>query len=118
MRWREPIALAVPSFVSVGGCCGAAAPFVVEASPLVADEPLLGSEGGMGARSCDAWTCTGNQPPGACVIFADSRPKRRGMEGPVRSTSRMPTEWPARERERASWVVMEDLPTPPLPERT
>jgi hypothetical protein len=30
----------------------------------------------------------------------------------------MPTEWPARERERASWVVMEDLPTPPLPERT
>ena len=32
--------------------------------------------------------------------------------------SRIPTEWPARERERASWVVIEDLPTPPLPERT
>ena len=40
------------------------------------------------------------------------------MEGPVRSMSRMPTEWPARERERAVWVVMEDLPTPPLPEST
>ena len=40
------------------------------------------------------------------------------MEGPVRSMSRIPTEWPVRERERASWVVMEDLPTPPLPERT
>ena len=40
------------------------------------------------------------------------------MEGPVRSTSRMPTDLPARDRERGSWVVMEDLPTPPLPERT
>ena len=39
------------------------------------------------------------------------------MEGPVRSMSRMPTEWPARERESASCVVMEDFPTPPLPER-
>ena len=39
------------------------------------------------------------------------------MEGPVRSMSRMPTEWPARERDRASWAVMEDFPTPPLPER-
>ena len=39
------------------------------------------------------------------------------MEGPVRSISRMPTEWPSRDRERASWVVTEDLPTPPLPER-
>jgi hypothetical protein len=40
------------------------------------------------------------------------------MEGPVRSTSRMPTECPARDSESASWVVTEDLPTPPLPERT
>jgi len=54
MRWREPIAVAVPSFVSVGGGCEAVAPFVLEASPLLADKPLLGSEGGMGARSCDA----------------------------------------------------------------
>ncbi len=40
------------------------------------------------------------------------------MEGPVRSMSRIPTDSPARERESASWVVIEDLPTPPLPERT
>lgn len=40
------------------------------------------------------------------------------MEGPVRSMSRMPTDFPARESESASWVVIEDLPTPPLPERT
>ena len=40
------------------------------------------------------------------------------MEGPVRSTSRMPTDLLARERERASWVVIEDLPTPPLPDST
>lgn len=45
-------------------------------------------------------------------------PKRRGIEGPVRSISSIPTEWPARERDRASWVVTEDFPTPPLPERT
>lgn len=64
------------------------------------------------------WTATGNQPPGACVTFADSMPKRRGMDGPVRSMSRIPTFWPASDRERASWVVIEDFPTPPLPERT
>ena len=40
------------------------------------------------------------------------------MEGPVRSTSRIPTDWPARLRESANCVVIEDLPTPPLPERT
>ena len=64
------------------------------------------------------WTGTGIQPPGAWVTLADSMPKRRGMEGPVRSMSRIPTEAPDRERERASCVVMEDFPTPPLPERT
>ena len=32
--------------------------------------------------------------------------------------SRTPTAWPRRERERASWVAVLDLPTPPLPERT
>jgi len=52
------------------------------------------------------------------VTFADSIPKRRGMEGPVRSISRIPTDFPASERESASCVVMEDFPTPPLPERT
>ena len=40
------------------------------------------------------------------------------MEGPVRSMSRIPTEWPVRVRESANCVVIEDLPTPPLPERT
>lgn len=40
------------------------------------------------------------------------------MEGPVRSMSRMPTDLPDREMESASWVVTEDLPTPPFPERT
>ena len=74
--------------------------------------------GGAGGRACERCTSTGNHPPGACLTFEASIPKRRGIEGPVRSISRMPTEWPARERERASWVVIEDLPTPPLPERT
>jgi len=64
-----------------------------------------------------AWTGTGIQPPGAWVTFADSRLRRRGMEGPVRSMSRIPTAWLPWVRVRASWVVMEDLPTPPLPER-
>jgi hypothetical protein len=68
-----------------------------------------------GRASC---TVIGSQPPGACVTLPDSMPSMRGMEGPVRSMSRMPTEWPADERERASCVVTEDLPTPPLPERT
>lgn len=36
----------------------------------------------------------------------------------MRSMSRIPTEWPASERERASCVVTDDFPTPPLPERT
>lgn len=52
------------------------------------------------------------------MTFDDSMESMRGIEGPVRSMSRMPTDWPARDRERASWVVTEDLPTPPLPERT
>lgn len=40
------------------------------------------------------------------------------MEGPVRSMSRIPTDLPWRVRDRASCRVTEDLPTPPLPERT
>ena len=66
----------------------------------------------------EGWTGTGSQPPGAWVTRWDSRPRRWGMEGPVRSMSRIPTEWPREESVRASWRVMEDLPTPPLPERT
>ena len=72
----------------------------------------------MGGSICEAWTSHGSQPPSAWVIFALSRPRRRGIEGPVRSMSSIPTEWPASDSESASWVVMEDLPTPPLPERT
>lgn len=63
------------------------------------------------------WTGTGIQPSGAWVTVADSRFRRCGMEGPVRSMSRMPTECEAWVRARASCVVTEDLPTPPLPER-
>lgn len=42
------------------------------------------------------------------------------MDGPVRSMSRMPTRVVGVEerRVRASWVEMEDLPTPPFPEQT
>ena len=72
----------------------------------------------MLAEESEACTGTGIQPPGAWVTFADSAPTRRGMEGPVRSISSIPTEEPVRDRESASWVVMEDFPTPPLPERT
>lgn len=42
----------------------------------------------------------------------------RGIEGPVRSISRIPTECPCKANDRASWAVTDDLPTPPLPERT
>lgn len=64
------------------------------------------------------WTGTGIHPPGACVIFASSSPTRRGIDGPVRSMSRIPTDLPCSDKARASWSVTEDLPTPPLPERT
>lgn len=40
------------------------------------------------------------------------------MDGPVRSMSRMPTDFPCRVRARASWRVTEDLPTPPFPDST
>lgn len=66
----------------------------------------------------EACTGTGIQPPGACFTLRDSMPKNRGMEGPVRSMSRTPTEWPASDNESASWVVTEDFPTPPLPDST
>lgn len=63
-------------------------------------------------------TGTGSQPAGDCVIFASSRPTKRGIEGPVRSMSRIPTDLPCKESARASCRVTEDLPTPPLPDRT
>ena len=56
----------------------------------------------MFAEGLEVCTGTGIQPPGAWVTFAASMPKRRGIEGPVRSISRIPTEEPARESERAS----------------
>ena len=126
MAWREPIGLVVGASAADPVSIGGAAPPLVNSGwkePL--DSPfcdldvefvVAGEE--IGGKICEGCTSTGSQPPGACVIFASSRPSRRGIEGPVRSISRMPTEWPARERESASWIVMEDLPTPPLPERT
>ena len=47
---------------------------------------------GAGGSVCERCTSTGSQPPGACLTFEASMPRRRGMEGPVRSTSRIPTE--------------------------
>ncbi len=46
------------------------------------------------------------------------RPKRRGIDGPVMSASRMPTRRFARRRPTASIPVVSDLPTPPLPDMT
>ena len=64
------------------------------------------------------WTRQGSQPEGDWVILEDSMERRRGMDGPVRSMSRMPTLCEARVSESASCVVTEDFPTPPFPERT
>lgn len=52
------------------------------------------------------------------MTLDDSIESIRGIEGPVRSMSRIPTEWPASESDRASCVVTDDFPTPPLPDRT
>ena len=124
MAWRDPI-LFSSSWLALSAWSGTMAPFV---SPFSVDDVAAAVPSrvcvsevgglGMGERVCEGWTSHGNQPPGAWVIFAFSRPRRRGMEGPVRSMSRMPTEWPARDSESASWVVMDDLPTPPLPDST
>ena len=123
MAWRDPILrLAVSVLSSKGGMMAAfVSPVSVDRDAVVALSLVCVSDVaglGMGGRVCEGWTSHGNQPPGAWVIFAFSRPRRRGIEGPVRSMSRMPTEWPARDSESASWVVMDDLPTPPLPDRT
>ena len=92
--------------------------FVLSCPEALISSPTFDLSGsGIGGRTCALWTSTGSHPPGACLIFASSRPRKRGMEGPVKSMSRIPTELPARERESASCVVTEDLPTPPLPER-
>lgn len=56
----------------------------------------------FGARWPPACTRTGIQPPGAWVMVSSSMPRRCGIEGPVRSMSRIPTDFPARQRERAS----------------
>ena len=103
--------VACAPFRAVAEAGSAAAPF------CEGREEKSWKEAGTGGRVCEEWTSTGSQPPGACFIFADSMPRKRGMEGPVRSTSRMPTEWPARHSERASCVVTDDLPTPPLPDK-
>ena len=130
MAWREPILLfsfsfssSLVAFSALLGRVVAMVPFVsVDGVAVAAPSSLVCvsevGRGGMGERVWEGWTSHGNQPPGAWVIFAFSRPRRRGIEGPVRSMSRIPTEWPARDSESASWVVMDDLPTPPLPDST
>ncbi|RII21735.1 hypothetical protein CUC08_Gglean000902 [Alternaria sp. MG1] len=70
------------------------------------------------ANVCSPCTSTGIQPPGACLTFSFSIPKKRGILGPVKSISKTPTECPCNDRVRASWVVTLDFPTPPLPEST
>ena len=55
-------------------------------------------------------TGTGIHPPGACLTFSFSMPKNRGIDGPVKSTSRTPTEWPCSDSVRASCVVTLDFP--------
>ena len=108
IAWRAPIGFERVAWVSSPSW------FVLPLASLL----FVGRLVGIGGKVCDGWTWTGSQPPGAWVILASSSPSRRGMEGPVRSMSRIPTDFPARERDKASWVVTEDLPTPPLPDRT
>lgn len=79
------------------------------------EEVLVSDSDCVGIALC---TGTGSHPAGDWVIFASSRPTRRGMEGPVRSMSRIPTDFPWRDSARASWRVTDDLPTPPLPDKT
>lgn len=109
-------------FVVVAGACGAGGGSegtLAFSCERESSELLCGTRSdGNGGSICESCTLTGIHPPGAWVIFASSSPRKRGIDGPVRSISRMPTDLPARESERASWLVIEDLPTPPLPERT
>ena len=62
----------------------------------------------------------GDQPCGVWIMREACGSERRcGILGPVRSMSRMPTLMVGDKRVRvsASWRVVLDLPTPPLPER-
>ena len=115
MAWREP--MGDDGDVVLGGLVVSS---FVAAVLLRSEEcsPFKSDTVDVGGRIWLLCTSQGNHPPGAWVIFSFSRPRRRGMEGPVRSISRIPTDLPARHKESASCVVMEDLPTPPLPERT
>jgi hypothetical protein len=72
------------------------------------------------SRASDPSAYTGTQPSLLCTIPFPSRPSIRGIEGPVRSTSRMPTRGDEEDacKDSASWAETDDLPTPPLPERT
>lgn len=79
---------------------------------------VVGDDSEVGSISDASWTMTAPRPPSTIVTFLSSMPKKRGAFGPVRSRSRTPTLYPWRENERASCVVTDDLPTPPLPERT
>lgn len=63
---------------------------------------------------------TGTQPPLLCSTPRPSSPSIRGIDGPVRSTSRIPTRAVGDDpcSESASCADTDDLPTPPFPEQT
>ena len=63
---------------------------------------------------------TGTHPSLLWCTPCPSRPSIRGIDGPVRSTSRIPTRAVGDDArsESASCVDTDDLPTPPLPEQT
>src|SRR3990172_349673 len=57
----------------------------------------------------------GTAPSAVSVKCWPFRPSIAGTQGPFRSTSRMPTLWPARAKASARFTVTMLLPTPPLP---
>ena len=122
IAWREPIGVGPPSSSDADAfsACGMFASAAAARLSVSAVFPPLEVRTAVGNGGSTWLLCTshGSHPPGACVIVALSRPRRRGIDGPVRSISSIPTDLPARERDSASCVVIEDLPTPPLPERT
>lgn len=71
-------------------------------------------------RASDPSAYTGTHPSLLWCTGWPSKPSMRGIEGPVKSTSRIPTLAVGEElrRERASCAETEDLPTPPFPEQT
>lgn len=59
-----------------------------------------------------------SHPSGVVSTSRPSAPSMRGIEGPHRSMSSTPTEWPFALRVAASWTVAVLFPTPPFPDST